>query len=229
MRQVVVEGARIDLADILQGRDDLAHVDLGPAPQVGGSRLITRADIKRALDELGAAGDEAAAEVAEASLPKSVRVVRKSERLDVARQMALVREGLHLPRGVDLVKVRPQAARQVPTGWDRVAVSMPKPPRREGDWSSSARIELFAGDVPVTTLSAAVDLRISAEGAKAQVERGHVLTLVVRRGQVEVQVRAIANVDGDVGDVITVRIASSGKTLRAAIETPDRAIAQEDR
>lgn len=230
VRTLEVEGPRVTLADVLPSRPELAGVDLGVAPPAGGSRLITKKHIRRALDELAETGE--APSVPDRVLPATVRITRKAVRLDIERQKELVGEALRsdgLPKGVTIARVRPRGPARVATGWERAEVQLPKPPRREGQWSTSVTVRLVRGDVLVASFGATVDFHVSAAAAQPDVARGASVTLVVRHGRVEVRVRGFADTDADIGQVLPVRLRPSDKVVQARLESTDRAIALENR
>jgi len=230
VRTVEVEGPRVTLADVLPSRPELRSVDLGVAPPAGGSRLITKNHIRQALNDLAEIGE--APRVPDGALPATIRITRKAVQLDLERQKELVDQALRaegLPKGVTIARVRPRGPARVATGWETARIQLPTPPRREGAWSTSVIVRLVRGDVLVATFGATVDFDVSAAAARPDVARGAALTLVVRHGRVEVRVRAFADTDADVGQVLAVRLRPSDKVVQARLETPDRAIAVEYR
>lgn len=230
VRTLEVEGPRVTLADVLPSRPELASVDLGVAPPAGGSRLITKKHIRRALDELAETGE--APSVPDRVIPATVRITRKAVRLDIERQKELVGQALRaegLAKGVTIARIRPRGSARVATGWERAEVKLPKPPRREGKWSTSVTVRLVRGDVLVASFGATVDFEISAAAARPDVARGSSVTLVVRHGRVEVRVRGFADSDADIGQMLNVRLRPSDKVVQARLETTDRAIAVENR
>jgi flagella basal body P-ring formation protein FlgA len=58
--------------------------------------------------------------------------------------------------------------------------------------------------------------------------KGAPVTLVVRRGLVEVTAPAVLSVDADVGDIVQVLLRPSGRAMRAHLVAKDRAVALED-
>jgi Chaperone for flagella basal body P-ring formation len=225
VRRVVVDGPRITLADLIPSHPELDRVDLGAAPPAGGTRLVTQKQIRRALEALADAGDPVS--LAGAPIPKSVRVARRSVHLGLARQKQLVKQSVNLPKGVTIKRIRPRRSVQVGGGWTTVEFFVPRPPRRVGPWSTSLTARLMKDGVLVGSFGVTVDLTVSAEAAEPDLARGAPVTLIVRQGRVEVQVRGVADRDADVGAIFSVRLRPSGKIVRARLLTSDRAIALE--
>jgi flagella basal body P-ring formation protein FlgA len=73
-----------------------------------------------------------------------------------------------------------------------------------------------------------LDLSVPPEALIYDVPKGVALTLVVKRGLVEISTQAVTSSDADVGDVVQVLLRPSGRALRAEIVAKDRAIAVED-
>ncbi len=219
--QVQVSGQRIMLSDIIAGEAaSLVQVDLGPAPAPGGSRIIDRRTIREALERESVTGIR--------KIPKAVRVVRKMtklsrERLSKIAKKALSAQGLR--RGITLLKWRPSRSVRVAAGWDEVSLRLPKPPRRRGNWSTTGLLTFTAGGTRVARLAIPVTFSVSAEGAKPDVDKGQALLLVVRRGLVEIKVKAIAKTAADVGDVLSVTLRPSGRQVRAKLLGGGQALA----
>ncbi len=224
IKQVWVVGPRVTLATVLAGRTDLQSVDLGVAPAPGGSRVVTRDDMLRALR---AQQDEGAPEVAPKDLPRAVRLIRKMTTLTPASLEQITRTALAktLPSGFKVTSVRAPRSVKVAEGWGGVTVSLPKPPRREGTWSTTAMLNLGGGNAPVARVAVPVQLTISTAAAKPDVARGAALMLVVQRGTVEVRVRGFAGADADLGEVFPVQLRPSGRVVRAKLVTPKKAVA----
>jgi hypothetical protein len=60
------------------------------------------------------------------------------------------------------------------------------------------------------------------------VAKGATITLLVRRGLVEVSIGAVAGADGDTGGILPVLLKPSGRVVRARIVDKDHAVALED-
>jgi hypothetical protein len=225
-REVTVVGSRIHVGDVAPNVDAAASaVDIGPSPAPGASRLITRADITSALDakQLG---------VSPAALPEAIRVVRKAKHLLASDLNALVRnavEGRPMARGVALAAVRAERAVDVAEGWTRVDVDLPRAPKREGSFMTTAIASFFTAEgEAVARISVPVELSISPDGALYDAPRGAAVTLIVRRNYVEVRAPAITTADADLGDPVPVQLRQSGRVLRARLVARDEAVAIED-
>jgi hypothetical protein len=223
VRQVAVASSRVRLGDVLAAAPaGAADLDLGPAPPPGGSRLLTRDELRRALEGSGAG--------AGLKLPEAVRVVRKTRRLSGAELERLVRDELGrgpLPKGASLVGVRPPASAEAPEGCERTAVEPPPMPRRAGPYAAPVVVTFYCDGAPAARLTVPSNFSLSAEAATPDVARGAPLTLVLARGLVEVATTAVAGGEGDVGAVIPVTVRPSGRVLRARLVAKDRAVAVE--
>jgi flagella basal body P-ring formation protein FlgA len=85
------------------------------------------------------------------------------------------------------------------------------------------RDEAVIGRVPVS-----LDLSVPPEALIWEVPKGASITVVVQRAGIEVSAPAVASTDGDIGDVVSVLLRPSGRSMRARIATRERAIAIED-
>jgi hypothetical protein len=221
--QVTVTGARVLVSDVVRGAPaDAAGIDLGPAPAVGGSRLIDRATILRALRE------HAATEPGH--LPDAVRVVRLSRAVSATELERLTRAGLDgrpLPRGAALTAVRASRGLDVAAGWDAVTAELPRLPRRAGPVSTTALVTFRAGAEVLGRTSVQVDLLLPASAAAPELARGAPVTLVVRQGLVEIRVGGSAGADADVGDTLPVILRPSGRVLRARLIERETALAED--
>jgi hypothetical protein len=222
-KEVLVTTTRVHLGDLLPGAEaTVAAVDLGPSPAVGGSRLVTRADMMAALDAKQVPPPSA--------LPEAVRVVRKAKRLEPADVDTLVRTTMaskELGRGVTLASVHAIRPIDVPDGWTRADVDVPRAPKKAGSFSTTAVASLFAGDEVIARFAVPLDLAVSADGATFDAPRGALVTLIVRRSFVEVRIGGVAGADADVGDPVPIQLRPSGRVVRARLTTKDEAIALE--
>jgi hypothetical protein len=219
VREIRVASFRVRACDVVDGLSpEAAGVDLGPAPALGGTRIIDRDEIVRALrahdiDDPG-------------NVPASVRVLRRARTLQPADVDRLVREtlGSKLPRGVALSAVHPGRPLDVPDGWTRATVDVPRPPRRTGPLASTASVVFFEDAQALVRVAVPVDLTLSEEAAIPDLQHGARVTLVVRRGLVEVTSSATAGADADVGAVLPVVLHPAGRIVRARLEDLEHAV-----
>ncbi len=223
VRQVALTGARVRLGDVLASAPaGSAELDLGPMPPPGGSRIITRDELRRALAQ--------GAPAARFALPEAVRVVRKTRTMNGPELENLVRSELArgpMPKGARLAGVRPPASAEVPVGCERAGVDLPPMPRRAGAYAGALVVTFYCDGAPTTRVTVPANFTLSNEAATADVPRGTPLTLVLQRGLIEVSSAAVAGGEGDVGAVIPVTVRPSGRVLRARLVAKDRAIAVE--
>ncbi|MEO8799412.1 MAG: flagella basal body P-ring formation protein FlgA [Polyangiaceae bacterium] len=209
--EVQVTGTRIHLSDVVKNAPaDMATIDLGPAPAGGGSRLFERGDVLVAL------GDKKLL----VPVPPVVRVVRKMHKLDPAELDKTTRAAMaqmRMWRGASLANVRAARSVDVPEGYDRVTVDLPKPPRRTGSFQTTAMLTFEENGTTLAKIPVPVELTLSAEAATPEITHGTEVQLVLRKGLIEVSTPAVAGADGDTGDVIAVTVRASNRVLHAKV------------
>jgi hypothetical protein len=218
--EIGVAGSRVRIGDLVKGATSVAaDVDLGPAPAAGGSRLIEREEMVQALRSRQI--------VEPRNLPAIVRVVRKMKRLWPADLELIVRDALSgkMSPGVSLSAVHPQQFVDVPEGCTRVTADLTRPPHRTGPFPSTVRVTFYDAAQALWILTVPVDLTLSEQAAVPDVQRGARVTLVIRRGLVEVSSAATAGGDADVGGLVPVVLHPSGRVIQARLEDKDHAIA----
>lgn len=222
VKQVSLTASRVRLGDVVKAAPaEVGGLDLGPTPPPGGSRVITRDELRRALKGTAAEG---------LALPEAVRVARKTKRMSGPELEALAREELArgpMPKGATLAGMRPPAAAEVPEGCERAGVELPTMPKRAGAYAGPVVVTFYCDGAPTTRVSVPSNFLLSSEAATPDVPRGAPLTLVLERGLIEVATTAVAGGEGDVGAVIPVTVRPSGRVLRAKLVAKDRAVALE--
>ena len=221
-RIIEIATARVHFHDLGIPGSAMPDVDLGPAPALGGARTIDREEITRALT--------AASAPAAPKLPAQVRIVRKARRLTASDVDKLVRaaiEPARIPRATTVTTVRATAL-QVPDGFDRVTVDLPTLPRRSGTVTVTAAVSFVSGGDVLARITVPVDFNVPAEALVPDVAKGAAITLLVRRGLVEISIGAVAGADGDTGGILPVLLKPSGRVVRARIVDKDHAVALED-
>lgn len=208
-----VDHARLRVADVVpEITAPVADVDLGPAPPPGSSRLVPRDEVTTAVRQAGLSIDEA-------RVPHAVRVVSASRHIDpeafANEAAAAVRSAL--PAGVSLVRVEPGQALVVgPRASVRAAV-IPPLAKKVGEQKTSATIEIASDGVSVAHVPAMIVVNVSAEAARPDVARGASIAIVIEEHGVHVSAAGSVLSDANVGDVVGVQVASTGRTLRARI------------
>jgi len=223
-REVLIESPRMRVGDLVPNAgESAATVDVGPAPFAGATKLVTRADILSALEAKQIAPPP--------SIPEIVRVVRKVRHLTSLDMDALVRRAVlekPLGRGVTLSRVRVERPVDVADGWSRVDLSVPRAPKRIGEFQTTAIASFFVDAELLARVLVPLDLSVSAEGAVYDTVRGSFVTVVVRRGSVEVRTTGFAGADADIGDRLPVQLRPSGRVLRTRLVNKDEALVEED-
>ena len=219
--QKQIAHARVVLADIVDRcPEELASLDLGPAPAPGSTRLIAKADIEAALPE-GAPRFK---------IPQAVRVARKIKSLTVKDLESTATSALgeiELGRGAKLSAVHPRATVGVAEGYDSVTASLPRPPRRSGKFSTTATLSFREGDVELSRIEVPIDLDLPKEATQPDVKKGSKVTFVLDRGVVQIKATGTAGADVDVGDALSVTIVDSGRALRGRLVQRDPAVVEE--
>jgi hypothetical protein len=219
MNEISVSRSQLRVGDIIADLDpQVAAVDLGPAPAANGSRVVAREEIVLALREQGIEAPR--------GVPAAVRIVRKMRRVDAAEIADLVRAGLSesMPRGATITSVRGTRT-SIPDGWTRATCELPRPPHKTGAVTSSASLTFFENEQALWRISVPVDLSLDQDAKLYDVARGSRVTLVIRRGLVEVGAAGTAGADADVGDLVPVILLPSGRTISARLEDREHAVA----
>lgn len=175
---------------------------------------------------LAAKGDKV---VAKAATPETTRPPVAGELAQLARA-ALASQAVRLPKGTKVIAARPSTASmvRVPLAPTRVTIDLTPPARRAGPVVATA-VLVFWNDADIATrIPLHLDLSVPPEALVYDVPKGGVVTLVVRRGLVEVSAQAVTSSDADVGDIVQVLLRPSGRALRAELIAKDRALAVED-
>jgi len=223
--EVQVTKNRVHFGDVVPNAPaDIADFDLGASPAAGGSRIFDRGDLAMAL--AGKIGDSEKP----LALPSAVRVIRKMHKLDVAELEKTTRAAvatMHLWRGATLAQVKPMRATDVPEGWTKILIEIPKPPRRSGALSTNATLSFETDGELTAKVIVPVELALSEEAAKPEVAHGAEIQVVVRRGLIEVATAGVAGADGDSGDIISVTVRGSNRVLRARVQDATHVVALE--
>ncbi len=208
-----VSGARVTLRDVVPSApEDLGGIDLGAAPPAGGSRLITRAELSRAIVAAGA-------QPKELRLPKVVRVVTATKRW-APEEIAAAATPLitsQLGKGVVLKRVTARRSVNAPSSAKISVGRLPKLPKRVGTTTTTVVLEWHADGRVAARAPVAAVLEIDEEGARPTVPRGARIYLVIERGPTRVTATAVALADTDADEVGRFRVESTQKILSARV------------
>jgi hypothetical protein len=215
-----IEGARIHLEDVSDGYDegDLASLDLGPAPPPGSSRLISRGEVENLLR---AAGDDTKS----LRMPSALRVKSASKRWspDDLRQALTPRLMAALPFGLTFKTAK--LTRSLITSPSVVIgdVHYPKFPKREGELTLTATVDMQQDGVTVLRVPVTVVVLVTEAATHAAASKGARVNLVIQHGAARVTALATALSDTELGGVGLFRVASTQRVLRARLLSPDSA------
>jgi len=210
--KVRVDGPSVRLADVDPGASaELGAIDLGRAPPPGGSRVLTRREIRQRVRDAGK-------DPAGVNVPPTVRVESPADRWSPAelavRADAVVRAAL--PFGVSLVKIGATQGAVVPPG-THVASAKAIVPHGIGRHELTVVAELRRDDEVVGRAPLTLVVEVSAEAFAPILRKGDRLTLVVEQGNARIGATGVALADANQGDSIWFRVTSTGKVLKARV------------
>jgi len=216
--RVRVEGPTVRLADVVTNVPaELADLELCKAPPAGASRVLTSGDV---LDKLRAAG----ADTTRIVVPAAVRVETLAERWTAAdvTERAYAHVKAALQPGVELLKLKAANGAVVPVGTSVKGVSL-RVPRRAGTHQLSAMAELVRDGDVVARLPLSVSVTVSELALEPTVRRGALVSVYVENGNARVGASASALADTDAGEVAWFKVTSTGKVVKARVESRDQA------
>jgi hypothetical protein len=205
----LVRGAQIHLSDLLASLPaEVADFEISAAPPPGSSRLLTRADIENAASKSGVS-------LKALKLPRLVRVTSAAKRwsADELVNAALPALTAALPSGVTLKKAKARARAVTSPSASVTGVRLPRLPRREGEHLTTATLELSNDGEIVARIPLALTLDINAAAAVPAVTKGARVQLVIESGPARISASAVALNDGEVGETLQFRVASTQKIL----------------
>jgi len=113
----------------------------------------------------------------------------------------------------------------VPIAPSRVTIDFTPPARKPGTVTTAGVLVFWTESRITARLPLRVDVAMAASSLGFDVPRGAPVTLLVRKGLVEVSAPAVTASDADIGDVVNVLLRPSGRSIRAEIIANDRAVA----
>lgn len=212
----IVHGARVRLSDVIRELPaEMPDLEIGSAPPPGSSRTIAKSEIVDAAARSGVS-------LTPLKLPPAVRVTSaakrwNSEELASAATPVLLEA---LPAGVIVKRAHVSSKAVTSPRAEITAVRVPKLPRREGEYRTSAIIELSNDGQVVARIPLALTLDISGSAAQPTVGKGARVQLMIESGPARVTATAIALSDGEIGDTLQFRVASTQKILYGKVLEP---------
>ena len=215
-----IDGTRIVLKDVSDGYDegDLAALDLGPAPPPGSSRLLSRSEVE---EQLRAAGDDAKS----LRMPSALRVKSASKRWspEDLREAVTPRLMAALPPGLTFKTAKLNRALVTSPSVVIGAAHFPKFPKREGELTLTATVDLQQNGVTVLRVPVTVVVLVTEAATHAAASKGARVNLVIQHGAARVTALATALSDTELGGLGLFRVASTQRVLRARLLSADSA------
>lgn len=219
----LVRGSRIELVEILPNSPAELHaIDLGSAPAAGATRLVSKADILR---EVRAAGFDPAS----LELPHVVRVKSPGEKLtrEALSERLKPRVIEALPKGATLTRLEASVELTLSPEVQFGSVQIPKLPKRVGAVRTSISVELLREGRASQRVPLIATLSLSSTAASYAVPQGSTVSLLIKRRSASISAQGHALADGDVGDVLSFRVASTGRVVKARLESTTSALVVE--
>jgi len=212
----LVRGAQVHLSDLVSELPaEVPDLEIGAAPPPGASRTIAKGEIIDAASKSGVS-------LKQLKLPPSMRVTSAAKRWNGEELASAATPALlaALPPGV--VVKRAHVSSKAVTSPSAIigAVRVPRLPRREGEHLTSAIIELSNGGQVVARIPLALTLEISGSAAQPTVGKGARVQLMIESGPARITATAIALNDGEIGDTLQFRVASTQKILYGKVLEP---------
>jgi hypothetical protein len=214
--RVSIEGPIVRVSDIDPGAPpELADIELGRAPAPGASRVFVAKEIRQRVREAGA-------DPARMNVPASVRVESPAERWkpeEVAvRADPVVRAAL--PQGVSLLKLDAHNTIVVPPG-STVAHVHPVIPHAVGQHEVTVVAEVRRRDEIVGRAQLSLVVDVGDDAFAPILRKGDRITLVIDQGNARIGAGAVTLADANAGDAILCKVSSTGKVLKAKIQSRD--------
>lgn len=213
--EVTVTGSRVTLQDVMPSCPASAcALDLGPAPPPQVSWLIDAPIIRNALESAGE--DRRSLRGIE-----PVRVVSAARVLNPAEAGDFVRPSIEsvLPAGVTLAGLEAKGKLTLPLRGTAGTATLPKVPKRVGPTTTTAMVNIMLDGVLVRRVPILVRLVVAESAARADVPRGHALTLVIERRSLTISTDGVALRDTAIGEVAPFRVQRTGRVINALVKS----------
>jgi len=212
----VVRGAQVHLSDVVSELPaDVPDFEVGAAPPPGTSRTVAKSEIIDAASKSGIS-------LSQLKLPIAVRVTSAAKRWsteDLGNGAAPLLASA-LPLGVSVKRAKATAKVVTSPSATISAVRVGKLPRREGEYLTTAMIELSNDGQIVARIPFQLSLDISSAAALPTITKGTRVQLMIESGPARITATAVALSDGEIGDTLQFRVASTQKILYGRVEQP---------
>ncbi len=205
----IVRGAQVRLSDLVSELPaEVPDLEVVAAPPPGSSRTIAKGEILDAANKSGVS-------LKQLRLPNSVRVTSAAKRWSTEELASAATPQLlsALPAGVTIRRARATGKAVTSPSASISAVRVPKLPRREGEHLTTATIELSNDGQIVARVPLQLSLEITASAAVATITKGSRLQLMIESGPARITATAVALSDGEIGDTLQFRVATTQKVL----------------
>jgi len=212
----VIRGARVHLSDVLSELPaEVPDFELGAAPPPGTSRTIARSEIIDAASKSGIS-------LKQLKLPVATRITSAAKRWSTEELSNAAAPTLAnaLPAGVTVKRAKATSSAVTSPSATISAVRVPKLPRREGEYLTTATIELSNDGQIVARIPFQLSLDISSAAALPTITKGTRMQLMIESGPARITATAIALSDGELGETLQFRVASTQKILYGKVEGP---------
>jgi hypothetical protein len=210
----VVRGNQVHLSDLVSELPaEVIDFEIGAAPPPGSSRTISRGDIVDAATKSGIS-------LKQLKLPLAVRVTSAAKRWNTEELTGAATPVLFksLPQGVSVKHAKALAKAVTSPSANITAVRVPKLPRKEGEYLTTAMIELSNDGLVVARIPLQLSLDISGAAAVPTVSKGARMQLMIEMGPARVSATAIALTEGELGDTLQFRVIPTNKILYGKVE-----------
>jgi len=218
-RQTMISEQRVRLSDVAPDVPrGLAQVDLGRAPPPGRSRYFS-------YEEMAARLRSAGVSASQLKLPRGIRVksVARQFTPEELTQLILAPVQKSMPVGVRLDKAVVTQSRVLSPKIEVGEVRLPRFVMKKGKQTQTGTVEILWGNQVALRLPVRMSVSIDERAAGQVVKRGMSVTLLIRRGSVEISALAQTLSTGRVGDVVSVRVGVTKKVMAARLVSHDRA------
>lgn len=216
----VVRGAQVHLSDVVADVPaEVPDFELCAAPPPGASRTLVRGELLDAAAKNGI-------NLRQIKLPQSVRVTSAAKRWSTDELASTAAPKLlgALPSGVAVKHSKATSTALTSPSAVVSAVRVPRLPRRAGEYLTTATIELSNDGQVVARIPLQLSLDISAEAALPTIGKGARVQLMIESGPARVSATAIALSDGEIGETLQFRVASTQKILYGKVLEPALAL-----